>query len=282
MDLYLRCTIGVERDLPLVPHFVAHYKSLGVDKFLFVLHAYEKSSPNLIKARSLLLEYGIDTASTWITRSWDTGTNAEKHWQIIKNLSDTSWIISTDIDEFHNYPIPLPAFVEDLSAAGFDVVKGRLVQRVTRTFHLAPLNQGVNIFEQFPREADFGIGNSSKVMLHRKRVLTTPGHHDFCNDVNSPVRLYPRLLKVAHCKWFKGVELKYVDPLLMAHHSETWEFAAYDQFIQKNFFGWKRWANTVRYHPALASAVRVVFSTKRIAGSLYRKLPRAVPARIRT
>jgi hypothetical protein len=121
-------------------------------------------------------------------------------------------------------------------------------------------------------EAEFKIGNPGKVMLHRKSITTTPGHHHFEEPHSGAVRVYPQLLKVAHFKWFEGVGQKYVDPALMAHHSDTWAFAAYDQFIQKNFFGWKHWLNAVKYNAVVQAVLRVFYGGKRAMGALLRRM----------
>ena len=272
MELHLRCTIGVERDLPLVPHFVEYYRRLGVESYLFVLHTRDAASPNLARAGDLLRGCGIEPATIWITPNWNTGANAEKHRQVVQHLSETAWVMSADIDEFHEYPKPLPAFLEELSGEGYELVRGRLVQRVSRTFRLAPLRPDTDLFVQCPVEADFGIGNPGKVMLHRKHITTTPGHHHFDEPTNRPVRIYPHILKVAHFKWFEGVGKKYTDASLMAHHSETWEFAAYDRFIQRNFSGWRRWMNVATHHRVIQPWLRAVLRLKRAAGTVRRRL----------
>jgi hypothetical protein len=249
MDLYLRSTIGTERDLALVRHFVEHYSRLGFEKFLFVLHGFEASSRNLVTATEILHEHGIQPAATWITRSWGTGENSNWHRRIVAGLPSSAWIATADIDEFQQYPTDLRTFVQELERQNYELVKGRLVERIARNFRLPPLLADQCIFTQFPLEASFHIGNPGKIILHRNYVKTTPGHHYFEESSDHPLRVYPGILKVAHFKWFEGVAQKYTDPCLMAHHSEHWEFGAYERFIKSNFCGWRRYMNIVRYNP---------------------------------
>ena len=246
LGIFVRSTVGVERDLNLVRHFVLHYRDLGVSDFRLVLHAREEGSVKLQEAIELLGELGLRPAAIWITKDWDTGSNAGYHRRVVEDLPSDAWIVSTDIDEFHCYPAALPEFTRGLTQDGIEVVRGRLIDRVTREFRISPLRDDMSLMTQFPVEADFWIsnpGNPGKVMLHRNYVLTTPGHHSFQAEVSREFVVYPVVLKVAHFKWFKGVAEKYTDPALIAHHSDTWVYPLYKQLISQNFSGVGRIAN---------------------------------------
>ena len=64
--IYLRTCIGVEYDLPLIAHFIEHYKSLGVDEFYITLSSPTKDHENLELAKSLLQKYKIKPFTIWI------------------------------------------------------------------------------------------------------------------------------------------------------------------------------------------------------------------------
>ena len=246
LEIYVRSTVGVERDLNLVRHFVQHYRDLGVSNFRLILHAREEGSIKLQEAIVLLRELGLSPAAIWITKDWDTGSNAGYHRRVVEDLPSDAWIVSTDIDEFHFYPTALPEFTRTLARDGVEVVRGRLIDRVTREFRITPLREDVSLMSQFPVEADFWIsnpGNPGKIMLHRNYILTTPGHDSFQAEVSRELIVYPVVLKVAHFKWFKGVEEKYTDPALIAHHSDTWVYPLYQRLIRQNFTGVGRIAN---------------------------------------
>lgn len=65
-----------------------------------------------------------------------------------------------------------------------------------------------------------------------------------------------------HYKWFGEVRRKYNDPTVMAHHSNTWEFSALDQYIARNFNGLGRIRNRIRYTPAVASLANTLIGIK--------------------
>jgi hypothetical protein len=275
VKLYLRSTIGVDRDLPLVPHFLEHYRNLGVERFLLILHARSADSIGLSNAKMTLERAGIEPAEIWITDSWNTGDNASHHRKVVSGLSPESWILSADIDEFHVYPETLPTFIKSISSEGYNCVKGHLVQRVSRDFRLRDLDPTQALGEQFPIETDFRIGNPGKIMLHRHYLLTAPGHHAIDESMAAEARTYPYELKVMHFKWYAGVDQKYTNPALMAHHSETWEFAAYDEKIRRNFHGWGRRLNVLTHSPFLRPLIgdtrKAVKHAKRLIRRLLRK-----------
>ena len=244
--IFLRSTFGVHRDLLLVPHFIRHYINLGVQNFLFVLHAQSLNCRQLEEAMEILHEFDIEPAEIWITENWNTGENMHKHRALTAELPQEAWILSSDIDEFHQYPSPLFEFVDQLSEANQNAVRGRLVERVAKDFRLHRLKSDMDIHLQFPCEVSFGIGNPGKIMLHRNYLRTTPGHHAVDSDSEQYTNYFPQVLKVAHFKWFEGVEKKYTHRNFIAHHSETWEYSAYDACIRKNFFGWGRRLNVLR------------------------------------
>ena len=277
MRIYLRSTIGAERDISLISHFVEYYRRIGVSEFRFVLHAIDESSTNLKVCIDILENLNIKPTLIWITPNWNTGTNALKHREVVADLPGDTWLISADIDEFHEFPLHLSDFVQYLDAKNIDVVMGRLTERISKDFSLSPLMPKENIFLQFPIQTSFGIGNPGKVMLHRKAVRTTPGHHAYEENPLATVNVYPEILKVMHFKWFQGVGQKYVDPSLMAHHSETWEFTAYDVFIRKNFFGWRRQWNCWLHRPWPAFFRNIAGKARSRLGSKYRSFIRNLP-----
>ena len=260
-QIVLRSTVGVEMDYVLVASFVEHYRKLGVVDFRFVVHSLSSSSPKLDLVLATLRDLGIQPANIWITENWNTGDNSMMHREVIKDCPDHAWVISADIDEFHEYPMRLPEFIEELESGRFDLVKGRLTERIAQDFSIPNLDTSKTLFDQFPLQVRFGIGNPGKIMLHRKFVLTTPGHHGF-EDAQCIYKVCPQILKVMHFKWFGDVRRKYTDPSVMAHHSLSWEFSAYDRYIASNFYGWRRLRNRLRYSPPVSRLASLLGQAK--------------------
>jgi len=236
----------VQRDLFLLPPFLDHYLKLGVSDFRIILHSPVPDSAQLDTAKELLAAHGLRPAAIWITDKWNTGENAARHRDLVADLQDDAWVLSADADEFHVYPAVLPDFVRALEQQQVSVVQGRLVDFVAKDWRLHPPRPGISLFEQCPVRADpfFRFpGNPGKVMLHRKHVLTAPGHHNYVGDSDREIVEFPELLTVAHFKWFAAVTEKYTDPEKIAHHSDAWMYDVYHQQINRNFVGWGRLVN---------------------------------------
>jgi hypothetical protein len=249
----LRCTFGVQRDLFLLPPFLDHYLKLGVSDFRIILHSPVARSAELEAAKDLLAMRGLTPASIWITDSWNTGENAARHRDAVADLSDDTWILSADADEFHIYPQLLPEFIRTIEQQGVSVVQGRLVDFVARDWRLHRPMPEVSLFEQCPVRADpfFRFpGNPGKVMLHRNYVQTAPGHHNYLMGGDREIVEFNEILTVAHFKWFASVTEKYTDPTKIAHHSDSWMYAIYHQQINRNFVGWGRILNLLLHSPA--------------------------------
>lgn len=254
----LRCTFGVQRDLFLLPPFLDHYLKLGVSDFRIILHSPVPDSAQLDTAKELLAAHGLRPAGIWITDKWNTGENAARHRDLVADLQDDAWVLSADADEFHISPAVLPDIVRALEQQQVSVVQGRLVDFVAQDWRLHPPRPGISLFEQCPVRANpfFRFpGNPGKVMLHRKHVLTAPGHHNYVRDSDREIVEFPELLTVAHFKWFAAVTEKYTDTQKIAHHSNSWEYAVYLANIDRNFHGYGRFINRI-LHTAEGNACR--------------------------
>jgi hypothetical protein len=86
-----------------------------------------------------------------------------------------------DVDDFCEFPLPLPRLLDDLRRQRADFVPSRYVDRVTADGSLAPLNH-TNIWLQFPlgcklTRAVLGAVDS-KVILVSARCGLDPGRHE--------------------------------------------------------------------------------------------------------
>jgi hypothetical protein len=271
-----RCTFGVQRDLFLLPFFLKYYQKLGISDLRIILHSRLPGTEELETAIDLLKMHGLEPAQVWITQNWNTGDNASRHREIVNDLSDDAWILSADADEFHLYPEPLVAFISHIEQLGINAVEGRLVDYVASDWRLHPPSRTLDLFQQCPVRANpfFRFpGNPGKVMLHKKFVQTSPGHHNYLsNDINKVVS-YPETLSVAHFKWFAAVEQKYIDPTKIAHHSNSWEYQLYQKQIQRNFSGYGRLLNII-LHTQFGQTLRPAVD---ILQSLTRRMTQVIP-----
>ena len=132
-----------------------------------------------------------------------------------ENVGANDWVIHADLDEFHIYPQPLPAFVRMCEDHGYTFVQGKWADRLALEGDLPPIELSPSIWEQFPLEADLSLvsgGIPYKVCIakgyHRSR---DGGTHslDFgftiignLEEAERRADRYPEILTIDH---FNGI-----------------------------------------------------------------------------
>jgi len=187
--LLLTC-IGVSHDLPLLPHFIAHYRQLGVapGRFRVLLNSTDPQDPGLGRAHALLEEAGIAHVEEWIA-PYTSGSMWEARRDLqIRHARADDWVLSADVDEFHEYPSPLPDFLAECDAMGVTAVQGVLIDRLAAGGRLAPVETTPFVLDQFFIQADatwsiagrgehHDIFGTMKLMAMHGDVLPSRGGH---------------------------------------------------------------------------------------------------------
>jgi len=182
--------IGVDHDLALLPHFVDHYRALGIAPrdMIAILNTPDPDSPQLREARDYCAGTGLQYKE-WIA-PYTSGTMWEKRREVQNSACDAhDWVVSADVDEFHLYPEPLPDFLDRCERLGVNVVQGVFVDRLQRAGKLTPVEPGGSVSEQFPLSAAAmgtvgAIGrhhsrhSTVKVMALREGIMPARGGHD--------------------------------------------------------------------------------------------------------
>ena len=182
--------IGVDHDLPLLPHFVDHYRALGIrgGDMTVIVNTANSQSPRLEQARHYLKTEGL-RCEEWIA-PYTSDTMWEKRREVqIDQCSDDGWVLSADIDEFHRYPEPLPAFLLRCERLGVNVVQGVFVDRLRGDGRLVNVDRNRPLTDQFPTSAAVmgKVANAGryhsrhstvKVMAVRNGILPARGGHD--------------------------------------------------------------------------------------------------------
>ena len=203
--LLLTC-VGVAHDLPLLPHFVAHYRRLGIapGRFRVLLNAPGPRDPGLDRARAILAREGIGGAEDWIAPYTSAAMWEARRALQQRHAGAGDWVISADVDEFHDYPAPLEAFLAACAEMDVTAVQGVFIDRLAAGGRLAPVVAAPFVLEQFPIEAEVawsiaGQGRhhdrfgTVKLMAMRGHLLPSRGGHHPLQD--QPVRhLYGRPL----------------------------------------------------------------------------------------
>lgn len=155
-DIRLITCVGVEHDLPLLPHFLEYYKALGIPaaNMHVVLQAVDDDTEEMKQAISLLNEFEVKPQEKWIA-PYTSNTMWEKRREIQKQVAKADdWVISADVDEFHEFPVDLKEFLAYCDKKRLDCVQGVFIDRLAPEGKLSPIKQGASIWEQFPIQAD--------------------------------------------------------------------------------------------------------------------------------
>ena len=119
-------------DLPLLPHFLAHYRRLGVapGDVHAILNAPSPDDPRLAAALDTMRGAGCAPPEVW-TEPYTSGAMWERRRALQDRVAPPDrWVLSADVDEFHEYPEPLPDFLGRCAALGADCVQGPFVDRL--------------------------------------------------------------------------------------------------------------------------------------------------------
>jgi hypothetical protein len=182
--------VGVEHDLPLLPHFLRHYLGLGIEpgRMHLVLHAPSEGAPGLAEAQAVLAAHGVEPYETW-TDPYTSDAMWEKRREVQRHVAAPSdWVVSADVDEFCEFPAPLGEALSFCERKGVGCVQGVFVDRLAPGGRLAPVEAGPSVWDQFPVQADVagtvrrpeGYGyryGTVNVMALRGDVLPSRGGH---------------------------------------------------------------------------------------------------------
>lgn len=236
MAPYLISCVGVENDLPYLEHFLRHYERLGIApaNMRLILQSANPGSPRLHAAREILDRHGIPEPRLW-TEPYSSRTMWEQRRRLQQEIAGPSdWVVSADVDEFHEYPAPLAEIVAWCEREGHDVVQGPFIDRLPADGHLTELPPPeVSIDEAYPVQTELrhhigghtrnvNLGGSVNLMLIRGDVMPGIGGHNalpsdrsYSYALGGPLWRFRRLAEprflfampflVHHYKWTAGL-----------------------------------------------------------------------------
>ncbi len=130
--LHLVTCAGVVHDLALLDHFIRHYRGLGVPtcNMHVILNADDAAEPALEQATDILEAHGIEPVEVWIATY-----TSDSMWQRRRDVQrvcvpQDHWLISADVDEFHEYPCDLTRFLAICEDRGVNCVDGVFIDRM--------------------------------------------------------------------------------------------------------------------------------------------------------
>jgi len=193
----------------LLPHWLTHYLRLGADRLL--IGVYDDVSP---EARAAIERFTAGFPATIFSQTWSGNHELVQEDQRrsacrVAGASPGTWIVHTDLDEFHEFPAPLPETVAAAEARNFNVIFGQFLDRVAGDGSLPPIQPAPSIWEQFPVKCHLTAkilrGCTRKVMLAKFHAPCGPGHHNANNmRVGFPIGAAHQYI-VHHFKWHRDV-----------------------------------------------------------------------------
>lgn len=169
----------------LLRPFVEHYRAYGVDAFYInlnfdVKYPVDQHAAYLEQANSILGKLGLSIYSVYVC-PFDAMAVRRHHDAIQARIAPHSpWIVSADLDEFHEFPDELHALAAFMESHRMDHVRGRFVDRMARS-GFPEFSEGMSIWKQFPLGTDITReilhAYVDKVMLSHSDVALLPGHH---------------------------------------------------------------------------------------------------------
>ena len=186
-------------NVDIVPHFIDHYKFLGVEEFLIILHE-AKEKPDLNAKYNYWLDYfGIKPILT--TQRFSRSAKTTLFGKVQDSLSDEDWIIRADQDEFHDYKElkDINGAIDYCNQEGYDAITGHWCERFDELGSLKEISTTSNIFSQFPftsknllcTVAGVRCGCTRKIVLSRGNIRTDGAFHIAAkrlNESNWPIK----------------------------------------------------------------------------------------------
>lgn len=200
----------IENRVEILPFFVDHYLSLGVDKFVFGLWRGREN-----KNWDGIVDIMEDKKVPYVLeKSFDFEVYCGKHDSYYQNfvrknhIADDEWYVIADLDELQVISPDYRSYDDmavDLDKEKATFVEGTMVDRITSDGSIPEhLGKDSDIFQQFPVSARVSekicCACCIKVLVCKGFHNIESGHHSVANGVK-----FSRKYVTYHFKWFGGV-----------------------------------------------------------------------------
>lgn len=188
--VHLVTCVGVDTEYDHLPHFLDHYQALGLraPNIHVTLNTDDPASLNLKKAQELLLTRAAAAPNIWIAPYTSETMWAQRREIQREHVPTDGWVISADVDEFHEYPEPLADFLRLCEKRGVNCVQGVFIDRLAPNGELVPVREDQSIHDTFPLQADVQCRvaqrgenhdwhGTVKLMAMKASILPTRGGH---------------------------------------------------------------------------------------------------------
>lgn len=198
----MKLFVAITAHATLLAQFLRHYGACGVSRFFIAVEpGLEQAVSSTIAGYPVEIVRGLDASE-----SIEGGTAAVSRMRR-RFAKPDEWVVLSDLDEFQAHPEGLAATVAAADAAGANVVRGLMVDRVATDGQLKPVGPQDDLWRLFPERcyitALLQRGLSYKCALvrgHLESGRTDEGlslaHHHMIGE-----RLAPTTIEIDHFKW---------------------------------------------------------------------------------
>ncbi|MGI8646657.1 MAG: hypothetical protein DLM55_10305 [Acidimicrobiales bacterium] len=181
----------------LLEAFVAHYRKLGVKKFLLAFH-FPEDVPANDRLLDTAKELGVESKRVSFGPSHEEVN--PKLYARLREEAGKGWHMIADSDEFHVYPEPVSKLIAQAEEEGTPVVEGLLFDRFAQ-------GDFPSLFVAQKLDSDYPLGGflthyvlggePTKVVLAQSGYELAPGNHEIKGHHGANLPLIP----VHHFKW---------------------------------------------------------------------------------
>jgi len=197
------CSVMGER-VDILPHFIKHYKKLGVNEFHIIVHVPFQNHPFYQIATKALKKERLKAHSFYFG-----SCNGKICTQLLNNIKKhypNDWFLIADQDEFQLYPKEIRKIIKDCERDNKNFVTGCFLDRVSDNGKLLELKENVSIWKQFPICGFLSFplceANPYKITLCKGKILLSEGQHSVDTGGQYPVT-NELVSQVHHFKWTK-------------------------------------------------------------------------------
>jgi hypothetical protein len=217
--------------IDLMPQWIAHYRALGVERFLLTLQTEpDLADSERVRARerftTMLAANGIGEPHFQVTPYNATASRNGQDALQRQHVKATDWVVWSDADEFQLYPTPLPDLAAWAGKYGINLFRGVMIDRVAADGGLPDWDPRRTVWEQFPvacfLPTRFGGGERQKITFARGDLTLSNGNHYVKAGANA--QTIGKWVQVHHFKWDATVKDRLAFRLLPAFrdHSKDW------------------------------------------------------------
>lgn len=201
----MRLTVitSISYDYTLLPHFIEHYKSFGVDRIVTIVKGAKLREEVAAKFAG---QVEVIPASQRFETTGIEGPNKEEA-RISLGLGKHDWYIPADLDEFDEFPLMPAEMIRRMDSRRQFHAMGYFYDRIAIDGSLVADKPSPSLWEQYPLACKVSEnlvrGRCRKVVLARGDiVMGGSGHHAVKNN-----KLRPGYndIKVHHFKWRNGI-----------------------------------------------------------------------------